>query len=126
MNRNKDSDSYIKYISVIDLIIKNSDEKKVSDWISLGTSYTEKIVEIKNVDETKTVGTYYVFAKDAAGNIGKKEYIITAKDLEKETALDLGVNLKQEDTIIKCIIFVVPALIIIAGIIVWIIRRRKK
>lgn len=28
MNRNKDSDSYIKYISVIDLIIKNSDEKK--------------------------------------------------------------------------------------------------
>ena len=26
MNRNKDSDSYIKYISVIDLIIKNSDE----------------------------------------------------------------------------------------------------
>ena len=33
---------------------------------------------------------------------------------------------EQEDTIIKCIIFVVPALIIIAGIIVWIIRRRKK
>ena len=27
MNRNKDSESYIKYISVIDLIIKNSDEK---------------------------------------------------------------------------------------------------
>ena len=27
MNRNKDHDSYIKYISVIDLIIKNSDEK---------------------------------------------------------------------------------------------------
>jgi hypothetical protein len=83
---------------------KNSDEKKVSDWISLGTSYTEKIVEIKNVDETKTAGTYYVFAKDAAGNIGKKEYIITAKDLEKETALDLGVNLKQEDTIIKNVV----------------------
>lgn len=83
---------------------KNSDEKKVSDWISLGDSYTEKIVEIKNVNETKTAGTYYVFAKDAAGNIGKKEYIITAKDLEKETALDLGVNLKQEDTIIKNVV----------------------
>lgn len=83
---------------------KNSDEKKVSDWISLGGSYTEQTVEIKNVDETKTAGTYYVFAKDAAGNIGKKEYIITAKDLEKETALDLGVNLKQEDTIIKNVV----------------------
>lgn len=83
---------------------KNSDEKKVSDWISLGTSYTEQTVEIKNVDETKTAGTYYVFAKDAAGNIGKKEYIITAKDLEKETALDLGINLKQEDTIIKNVV----------------------
>lgn len=83
---------------------KNSDEKKVSDWISLGTSYTEQTVEIKNVDETKTAGTYYVFAKDAAGNIGKKEYAITAKDLEKETALDLGINLKQEDTIIKNVV----------------------
>lgn len=83
---------------------KDSDEKEVSDWISLGGSYTEQTVEIKNVDETKTAGTYYVFAKDAAGNIGKKEYIITAKDLEKETALDLGVNLKQEDTIIKNVV----------------------
>lgn len=83
---------------------KNSDEKKVSGWISLGTSYTEQTVEIKNVDETKTAGTYYVFAKDAAGNIGKKEYAITAKDLEKETALDLGINLKQEDTIIKNVV----------------------
>lgn len=83
---------------------KNSDEKKVSDWISLGGSYTEQTVEIKNVDETKTAGTYYVFAKDAAGNIGKKEYAITAKDLEKETALDLGINLKQEDTIIKNVV----------------------
>ena len=83
---------------------KNSDEKKVSGWISLGGSYTEQTVEIKNVDETKTAGTYYVFAKDAAGNIGKKEYAITAKDLEKETALDLGINLKQEDTIIKNVV----------------------
>ncbi|OLA93163.1 MAG: hypothetical protein BHW63_02560, partial [Mycoplasma sp. CAG:611_25_7] len=62
---------------------KNSDEKKVSGWISLGGSYTEQTVEIKNVDETK---------------------IITAKDLEKETALDLGINLKQEDTIIKNVV----------------------
>ena len=32
----------------------------------------------------------------------------------------------KQDTIIKCIIFAVPVLIIIAGIIVWQVRRRKK
>ena len=33
---------------------------------------------------------------------------------------------EQQDIIIRVVIFAVPILIIIAGIIVWIIRRRKK
>ena len=33
---------------------------------------------------------------------------------------------EEQDTIIRTIIFTVPALIIIAGIVVWQVRRRKK
>lgn len=80
---------------------KNSNDKEVSDWISLGGSYTEQIVEIKNVKETQETGTYYVFAKDEAGNIGKAMYTITSQDLDKETLLDLSLSLAQEDMIIK-------------------------
>ena len=80
---------------------KNSNDKEVSEWISLGGSYTEQIVEIKNVKETQETGTYYVFAKDEAGNIGKAMYTITSQDLDKETLLDLSLSLAQEDMIIK-------------------------
>ena len=44
MNRNKDSDSYIKYISVIDLIIKNSDEKLVNQFVKV------KVIDVSNYD----------------------------------------------------------------------------
>lgn len=80
---------------------KNNNDKEVSEWISLGGSYTEQIVEIKNVKETQETGTYYVFAKDEAGNIGKAMYTITSQDLDKETLLDLSLSLVQEDMIIK-------------------------
>ena len=33
---------------------------------------------------------------------------------------------KQQDSIIKVVIFGVPGIIILAGIIVWIVRRRRK
>lgn len=79
-----------------------SKEKDVANnWINLQEIVKEKIVEIKNVDETKKEGTYYVFAIDEAGNVGQAEYTITSKDLVKENLLDLSLSLKQEDKIIK-------------------------
>lgn len=79
-----------------------SKEKDVANnWINIQEIVKEKIVEIKNVDETKKEGTYYVFAIDEAGNVGQAEYTITSKDLVKENLLDLSLSLKQEDKIIK-------------------------
>lgn len=79
----------------------SKNEEVANEWISIGGVSKEQIVEIKNVKETQETGTYYVFAKDEAGNIGKAEYTITSQDLDKETLLDLSLSLTQEDMIIK-------------------------
>ena len=52
-----------------------------------------------------------------------REEDITAR---KSTGTVTYTATEQQDTIIKVIIFVIPALIMIIGIIVWQIRRRKK
>ena len=52
-----------------------------------------------------------------------REEDITAR---KDTGTVTYTATEQQDTIIRAIIFVIPALIIIAGIIVWQVRRRKK
>ena len=52
-----------------------------------------------------------------------REEDITAR---KDTGTVTYTATEQQDTIIRTIIFTVPALIIIAGIIIWQIRRRKK
>ena len=52
-----------------------------------------------------------------------REEDITAR---KDTGTVTYTATEQQDTIIRAIIFTVPALIIIAGIIVWQVRRRKK
>ena len=52
-----------------------------------------------------------------------REEDITAR---KDTGTVTYTATEQQDTIIRIIIFVVPILIIIAGIIVWQVRRRKK
>ena len=79
----------------------SKNEEVANEWISIGGVSKEQIVEIKNVKETQETGTYYVFAKDEAGNIGKAMYTITSQDLDKETLLDLSLSLTQEDMIIK-------------------------
>ena len=53
----------------------------------------------------------------------EREEDITAR---KSTGTVAYTATEQQDTIIRVIIFTVPALIIIAGIIVWQKRRRKK
>ena len=52
-----------------------------------------------------------------------REEDITAR---KDTGTVTYTATQEQDTIIRAIIFTVPALIIIAGIIVWQVRRRKK
>lgn len=53
----------------------------------------------------------------------EREEDITAR---KSTGTVTYTATEQEDTIIRAVIFTIPALIIIAGIVVWIVRRRRK
>ena len=79
MNRNKDSDSYIKYISVIDLIIKNSDEKnpitinQIQDLIyDKGYDFKIDFRIVKNLQKT-----IIIIMKIQSLKLIKKEEIIT-------------------------------------------------
>lgn len=52
-----------------------------------------------------------------------REEDITAR---KNTGTVVYTATEQQDTIIKIVIFTIPSLIILAGIIVWVVRRRRK
>ena len=57
------------------------------------------------------------------GYLTDKEEDITAR---KSTGTVTYTATEQQDTIIRAIIFTVPIVIVLAGIIVWQVRRRKK
>ena len=60
---------------------------------------------------------------DSISYLVDREEDITAR---KDTGTVTYTATDKQDTIIKCIIFTVPAVIILAGIVVWQVRRRKK
>lgn len=62
------------------------------------------------------------FVLNLLADLSNREDSIT---IRKDTGIVTYTATKQQDTIIKIIIFSVPVLIIVAGIIVWQMRRRK-
>ena len=62
-------------------------------------------------------------ALNAIAYLSDREEDITAR---KSTGTVTYTATEQQDTIIKYVIFTIPSLIIVAGIIVWQVRRRKK
>lgn len=111
----------------------------------LGTKLTKKIEDEKYAtlyliannafatDYTITVGSNQ---QVAIGFYNNKDYILntiaelTQRDdritIRKDTGVVTYTATQQQDTMIRVIIFSMPALIILAGVIVWQIRRRKK
>lgn len=63
------------------------------------------------------------FVLNLIADLTEREDSIT---IRKDTGLVTYTATEQQDTIIKCIIFCVPVLIILIGIVIWQIRRRKK
>lgn len=79
----------------------------------IGNSNTPVLVLAKNKDLILNSMAYLV----------DREEDITAR---KSTGTVTYTATEEQDNLIKVVIFGVPALIIIAGIIVWVVRRRKK
>ena len=61
--------------------------------------------------------------------INSISYLTNRKDnvvIRKDTGVATYIATAKEDTIIRTIITVIPVIIILAGIVVWQVRRRKK
>ena len=76
---------------------------------------------------------YYMYAVDLHNNkdvvLNSISYLTKRTDtivIRKTGEEEIYNVTDQQDMIIKIIIFVLPVLVIIAGIIVWQVRRRKK
>lgn len=76
---------------------------------------------------------YYMYAVDLYNNkdviLNSISYLTERKDtitIRKTSETEKYTVTEKENTIIKTIIFTIPALIIVIGIIVWQVRRRKK
>ena len=114
----------------LDKTIKEANEEtneqaKISKLIIWGENYFASDYQLTQSSNLAAVQLAY--NKDLVLNsiayLVDREEDITAR---KSTGTVTYTATEQQDTIIRIVIFTVPALIIIAGIVVWQVRRRKK
>lgn len=98
---------------------------KTSKMIIIGENYF--ITDYQLSQNSQYSAVQLAYNKDLALNsiayLADREEDITAR---KSTGTVTYTATEEQDTIIKTIIFTVPALIILAGIVVWQVRRRKR
>lgn len=114
----------------MDKTIKDADEENntkavESKLIIYGENYFVSDVQLGQSSQYAAVQLGYnkELAMDAISYLTDREEDITAR---KDTGTVTYTATDKQDLIIRCIIFIVPALIVLAGIIVWQVRRRKK
>ena len=106
--------------------------KKISDDISSELIIYSSEVSAMNM-QIPINNQYYMYAVDLYNNkdivlnsiahlTERTETITIRKDDDSEVYTVTA----QQDTVIRIIIFIIPLLIILLGIVVWIVRRRKK
>lgn len=107
-------------------IIKNINNEKQSTLIIYANNSFVS-------DGTLVVGNQYVNMISLRNNrdfiLNTVAYLTEREDtikIRKDTGTVTYTATEQEDMVIKLIIFIVPVLIIILGIVIWQIRRRKK
>lgn len=132
-NLNISSYSRTEQDSDIGTLILGADAiKKISDEIS-----SELIIYSSEISASSSQipinNQYYMYAVDLHNNkdivLNSISHLIERTDtitIRKDDDSENYTVTEQQDSIIKTIIFSVPVLIIIIGIIVWIIRKRKK
>ena len=103
----------------------------------VGEDTTSKLILFANnlfvTNETLTVQNYNIYPIQLANNkdivLNSIAYLTDRGDtirIRKDTGYVTYTATQQQDNIIRAIIFGVPVLIIIIGIVVWQVRRRKK
>ncbi len=76
---------------------------------------------------------YYMYAVDLHNNrdiiLNSISYLTEREDtitIRKTDESETYIVTEQQDTIIKIVIFTAPVIIIIIGIVIWFIRKRRK
>ena len=104
---------------------ETGESEKVSKLIIYGENYFISDYQLSSSSQMAAIQLGY--NKDLVLNsiayLSDREEDITTR---KSTGTVTYTATEEQDTIIRTIIFTVPALIIIAGIVVWQVRRRKK
>ena len=119
------SEEYASYVLGAEVVKKISEEK------------TSKLVIFSNgifaSDSTMPIQNQYVYAISLFNNkdlvLNSVAYLTDREDtirIRKDTGYVTYTATQAQDNIVKIIIFVFPILIIIIGIVIWQIRRRKK
>ena len=112
------------------LITKNIGENKQSKLILCTNDFfASDLYVILNGTQgaTKALGITFYNNKDML--INSISYLTERTDnitLRKDTGVTLYTATKEQDRVIKIIITVLPILIIVAGIIIWQMRKRQK
>ena len=103
----------------------------------VGEDTTSKLILFANnlfvTNETLTVQNYNIYPIQLANNkdivLNSIAYLTDRGDtirIRKDTGYVTYTATQQQDNIIRAIIFGVPVLIIIIGVVIWQVRRRKK
>ena len=104
---------------------ETGEKEKMSKLVIYGENYFITDYQINSSYSTGIIQLAY--NKDLVLN--SMSYLVNRQEditARKNTGTVTYTATEQQDIIIRVVIFAVPILIIIAGIIVWIIRRRKK
>lgn len=104
---------------------ETGEKAKISKLVIYGENYFASDLQISSSYQAGVIQLAY--NKDLVLNsisyLVDRPEDITAR---KNTGTVTYTATEQQDTIIRVVIFVVPILIVLAGIIVWIVRKRKK
>ncbi len=131
-NAKTDSDEKGRFLlgAEFEKTIKEADEEKneqkvTSKLVIYGENYFATDYPLNQNSQYPSVQLGYnkEVVMNSISYLVDREEDITAR---KDTGTVTYTATEQQDIIIRCIIFAVPILIIIIGIIVWQIRRRKK
>lgn len=114
------------------ILTKTISEGKNSKLILCANSVfvSDMVIDLKSIESSENIqmpGVYLYNNKDFM--INSISYLSNRKDnitIRKDTGIARYTATAQEDTIIRIIITALPIAIILTGIVVWQIRRRKK
>ncbi len=127
-----ESDQEASGETIATILTKNISEGKNSKLVLCANSLFVSDITVSLNSSTSSTSSQAIainFYNNRDFMINSISYLTNRKDnvvIRKDTGVATYIATAKEDTIIRTIITVIPVIIILAGIVVWQVRRRKK